>query len=210
MNQFEKAFLFKNAPQNQFSLVAGCDEAGRGAWAGPICVATVVFNKNYYNPLIKDSKMLSSAQRAKLYQVIKQEAVAIKVGVYNASYVDLFNPKQTSVRGMKTTVDLVAQKGMVVFSDAERFITSIPVFALIKGDTLSQSVAAASIVAKVTRDDIMLHYHLLYPHYGFDTHKGYGTALHYANLQKYNVCSIHRKSYRPIKKLLSHQPDFFK
>ncbi|AXK51060.1 ribonuclease HII [Spiroplasma alleghenense] len=189
--------------QYNVDVISGTDEAGRGAMAGPVVVASVILPKGYQNYEIKDSKLLNSNQREILYQEIISQAICWEVDIIDNEEVDLINPKQASRQGMVKTIEKLKTKPQLALVDAEKIvINNIEVLSLIKGDYLSQSIAAASIVAKVTRDNIMKLFHEKYPLYEFDKHKGYCTLKHQALVKELGVLPIHRKSYKPIKQIL--------
>ena len=203
MNNFEKNLLHNHNLSHQTRII-GCDEAGRGAWAGPVVIAGVVFPAHYYNPNIRDSKQLSQKQRAILAQEIKAVAIKYMIVIINAAEVDQLNPKQSSIKGMKIIVNTLGKgdSNYCGFIDGEKIThLKIPCIQLIKGDSLSQSIGAASILAKTTHDQIMINMHKKYPQYNFNRNMGYGTADHQKALEKYQACKIHRQSYKPIKNL---------
>ncbi|WP_031542963.1 ribonuclease HII [Mesoplasma photuris] len=190
--------------EKQISIISGSDEAGRGAMAGPVVVASVILKPNYNNPLVKDSKQLSEIQREALYQEIIDNAIEWKVSIIEAQRVDILNPKQSSVVGMIETIRSFKTKPDLALIDGEDIkVTDFAYLKLIKGDDLSQSIAAASIIAKVTRDRIMNQYEIDYPGYGFANHKGYCALKHKQATAKLGVLDIHRKSYKPIKDILN-------
>ncbi|MEA4115660.1 ribonuclease HII [Mycoplasma sp. 744] len=197
MNRIENDYWDK------YFNILGLDEAGRGACAGPIVIAGVILPKNYENNLIKDSKQLSSNQRKNIYQIIVKDALFYEIIILDNLYVDLNNPKQTSIDGMEKICNKLKNKCDLIITDFEKLnINYIKQINLIKGDQKSINVAAASILAKVTRDKIMLNYHNLYPQYYFDKHKGYGTKLHLEKIKIHGICPIHRLSYKNVKKFI--------
>jgi ribonuclease HII len=177
-------------------LIAGVDEAGRGPLAGPVVAAAVILPKDFVHPEIDDSKKLSPKKRNRLYDVITGSAIAYSFGVVNARVIDDINILEATKSAMSTAVFKLNPIPEFVLIDALR-IDALPYqqSALIKGDTLSISIAAASILAKVHRDAIMCDYHKTYPQYQFDKHKGYPTKLHRARIKEFGSCSIHRKSF---------------
>ncbi|WP_338972870.1 ribonuclease HII [Spiroplasma endosymbiont of Panorpa germanica] len=189
--------------QNNVKIISGTDEAGRGAMAGPVVVASVILKDDYENLKIKDSKLLSKAQRDKLFVEIIQNSVCYEICVLDNQSVDLLNPKQASRQGMIETIKNLKIKPELALVDAEKIlINDFEILPLIKGDFLSQSIAAASILAKVSRDRIMMDYHQQYPLFEFDKHKGYCTIRHQELVKKHGVLPIHRKTYKPIKQIL--------
>lgn len=177
-------------------LIAGVDEAGRGPLAGPVVAAAVILPKDFVHPEIDDSKKLSPKKRNRLYDIITGSAIAYSFGVVNARVIDDINILEATKSAMSTAVFKLKPIPEFVLIDALR-IDALPYqqSALIKGDTLSISIAAASILAKVHRDAIMCDYHKTYPQYQFDKHKGYPTKLHRARIKEFGSCSIHRKSF---------------
>lgn len=191
--------LFKKG----FNFIAGVDEVGRGCWAGPLVVAICCFQKEYENPKIKDSKKLNHKQRLEIFKEIKNEALFFDYVIYDANFVDQNNPKKTSIIGMEFLINKHKDKFDFALSDAEKLnLNSIPYQAIIKGDEKSQAIAAASIIAKIIRDQIMFEIDLKYPQFDFKSNKGYGTIKHRNALDKYGpIKNIHRFSYKPIKML---------
>ena len=198
-NEFENAAWIEN------HLVLGIDEAGRGPIAGPLCVAGVVFPIGYSNPAIYDSKALSEKKREALYDVIVQDALAYEIKIVSEQEVD----EKNIYRATQWAMSQIASdlKSDLVLSDAMPLpeINDRPVHDLIKGDQKSISVAAASILAKVTRDRIMNELDEKYPGYGLAKHKGYPTAAHLKALRELGVLPIHRRSYRPVYEALQQQ-----
>ncbi|PPE06803.1 ribonuclease HII [Mesoplasma corruscae] len=185
------------------TLISGSDEAGRGAMAGPIVVASVILPSDYANPLIQDSKKLSKKSRFFLFNEIKENAVSYYISVISNDIVDNINPKKASINGIKESILNLSLKPDVCLIDAEKVeIDNYFCLPFIKGDDKSQSIAAASILAKVTRDQIMIDYDKKYPNYGFANHKGYCTKMHQNLLFENGVTPIHRLSYKPVKIIL--------
>ncbi|MCL8211104.1 Ribonuclease HII [Mesoplasma sp. JKS002658] len=186
-------------------IIAGSDEAGRGAWAGPLVVASVILPSSFSSSLIKDSKKMTIQQREKQFKVIKKVAIAYSIVVIDTRMVEKLNPKQASIYGMQSTLlDLKVQPTLALI-DGEQLPHdfSIKTQKIIKGDNLSLSIAAASILAKVTRDHIMYQYHSQYPDYNFLHNVGYGTKAHLQGLMTNGVTNLHRRTYKPIKDLLA-------
>lgn len=184
---------------NNVTLISGSDEVGRGAMAGPVVVASVILNPDFEDSRIKDSKIVPEKIREVLFGLIIQNSVSYSIKVYDNVYVDKINPKQTSKNGMLETILDLKVKPEIALLDAEKLeIKDIKTISLIKGDSKSQSIAAASILAKVYRDRMMIEYDKQYPGYGFSNHKGYCTKSHYKALDDLGVLDIHRKSYKPI------------
>jgi len=183
--------------QNGSEFIAGVDEAGRGPLAGPVVAAAVILPQDFSLQGVNDSKQLSSSKREKLFVLIKQSALAIGISIVNHKIVDKLNIHQANLLAMKLAVEKLEPIPNVLLIDGARFKikTEIHQINLNKGDQKSVSIAAASIIAKVTRDHLMLALHKKYPEYGFDQHKGYGTKKHYLMLKKYGPCPIHRRSF---------------
>lgn len=181
-----------------YAFVAGVDEAGRGPLAGPVVAAAVIFsNKDYEIRGIKDSKLLSLRQRDQVAEQIKKNALAIGIGISDHEEIDRINILQASLSAMQKAVhDLKIEPDHILIDGRDSFSTQIPCLALIKGDLYSRVIAAASIIAKVERDRIMIEYDRQYPGYGFCRHKGYPTQHHVEAIRKYGFCPIHRRSFR--------------
>lgn len=193
--------------QAGYDYIIGLDEAGRGPMAGELVVAGVIFPKGYYDERINDSKQLSSKKRDFLYNLIIENALFYNIEIISVEDVDRLNVYQASKKGMEKCVEVLKQENMFALSDAMP-ITYQDHLAIIKGDAKSISIAAASILAKVTRDRLMVSHALQYPEYGFEKHKGYVTKAHKEALEKFGPCPIHRKSFAPVAKVLSKQMSF--
>ncbi len=177
--------------------VAGIDEAGRGPLAGPVVAAAVVFPEEVWIQGVDDSKILSAKQRERLYDVIMKCAEDVGVGIVSHTEIDELNIFRATIKAMHDAVALLRQPPGHLLVDGPRFGHSyIPSTPIVDGDARCFAIAAASIVAKVTRDRIMEEYGLLYPEYGFARHKGYGTAAHMEAIRKFGPCPIHRTSFR--------------
>ncbi len=184
------------ARRRGFDAIAGVDEAGRGPLAGPVVAAAVILPPGYTNGEIRDSKKLTPRKREILYNTIQQDAVCIGLGVVEASIIDRINILQATLAAMKAAVSNLDPRPDYLLIDGINTIdSSIMQETIIKGDSLSLSVAAASIIAKVSRDHIMDRYHTLYPHYNFIKNKGYGTKEHREAIKLYGRCKIHRRSF---------------
>lgn len=202
-NEFEKAFWADGK-----SFVIGLDEAGRGPIAGPLVVAGVVFPKGYDHDAIYDSKKLSEKKREELFDEIKKDALYYKVEIVSEEEVDVHNIYRATQMTMEKIV-LECDICDCVLSDAMPLpAIDLPLESLVKGDQKSVSIAAASILAKVTRDRIMVELDAKYPEYGLKQHKGYPTKKHLEALETYGVLDIHRKSYGPVQRQLSKQMKF--
>jgi ribonuclease HII len=195
----------KTLYQKGYRFIAGADEVGRGAWAGPIVGAAVILPKNFacrrYG--LKESKELSQKKRENFFRLIIAEALAYKISVVDNEYIDKKGISKANVRVLIESAKNLSPKPDYVLFDFLKvpFNFDISFAMFVHGDTCIASIAAASILAKVTRDSIMRKESRLYPHYAFEKHKGYGTPLHQAQLKKYGLCLIHRRSYSPMKYL---------
>ena len=189
-NEYEKLAWEKGL------TVVGIDEAGRGPLAGPLVVAGVVFPVGYDSGEINDSKQLTEKKRERLYDIIIKDALFYQIEIVEPEEIDRINILEAD-RAAMTRIALAAPTD-IVLTDAVDLYIKKNVTSLIKGDTLSCSIAAGSILAKVTRDRLMYEYDRLYPEYGFAKHKGYGTKAHMEALRKYGACPIHRRSFRPV------------
>lgn len=180
----------------KFNFIAGCDEAGRGPLAGPVVAAAVILPKNFYHSEIDDSKKISPKKREELFEIIQNSAISYSFGIVAPEVIDKINILEATKLAMVQAINGLSQNPEIVLIDALK-IDNLPYqqLAIIKGDTLSITIASASILAKVKRDSMMLEYHKQYPMYGFDKHKGYPTAYHRASIKKYGPCPIHRKSF---------------
>lgn len=207
MNKERYAYELK-AYEAGYHVIAGCDEAGRGPMAGPLTVAAVVFDNGYYDERINDSKQLTEKKREELYDLIVENARAFAIVVKSSQEVDELNVYEASRLGMIEAVQSLGIRVDFVLTDAMPLQKDIPHKAIIKGDSLSISIAAASILAKVTRDRLMKAYDLEYPQYHFGKHKGYVTKEHKELLKKYGPCPIHRRSFAPVKACFEEQLSF--
>lgn len=179
-------------------LEAGCDEAGRGCYAGPVFAAAVILPADFYHPLLNDSKKLSEKQRNELAPIIKTAAIAWGVASQTAAEIDASNILKASIKCMHLALDQLKKRPQFIIVDGNRFYPykKIPHQTIVKGDSKYASIAAASILAKTARDAYIEKAHLTYPNYGWDKNKGYGTALHRAAIEKYGLCFEHRKSFK--------------
>lgn len=179
-------------------LEAGCDEAGRGCYAGPVFAAAVILPADFYHPLLNDSKKLSEKQRNELAPIIKTAAIAWGVASQTAAEIDASNILKASIKCMHLALDQLKKRPQFIIVDGNRFYPykKIPHQTIVKGDSKYASIAAASILAKTARDAYIEKAHLTYPNYGWDKNKGYGTAVHRAAIEKYGLCCEHRKSFK--------------
>ncbi len=192
LKKMDKEFYDKGV-----KYIAGIDEAGRGPLAGPVVVASVILPQDSMIEGINDSKKISEAKREKLYEIITNEAISYGVGIIYQEEIDKINILQATKKGLTEAIKQMSIKPNVIMVDALSGIDTlgIPYKSIIKGDAKCYSIAAASIVAKVTRDRIMREWDKVYPEYGFESHKGYGTAKHIAAIKEYGPCPIHRRSF---------------
>ena len=195
---FEKE-LYKEG----YTLIAGVDEAGRGPLVGPVVAGAVILPVNYSCPGLNDSKQISEKKREKLYDIIMQDAIAVGVGVVDAKTIDEINILEASRLAMKLAIEDLKVKPEYVLSDAMKLTNiDIPYKDIIHGDALSLSIAAGSIIAKVTRDRMLLELDKKYPQYGFAKHKGYPTKAHLEAIKKYGLFEEYRFSYKPVSNLM--------
>jgi len=188
--------MFYEKKYNQYPYICGIDEAGRGPLAGPVVAGAVILPKDFKLCYINDSKKLSSAKREALYASILTNALSFSTGVIDAKRIDEINILQATYEAMKAAVDGLNNKPDILLNDAVTIpAVSIPQENIIRGDAKSVSIAAASILAKVTRDRMMEAYDQLYPAYGFKRHKGYGTQEHIEALRRYGATPIHRRTF---------------
>ena len=197
-------FIHEHTAIAQGYVVCGIDEAGRGPWAGPVVAAAVVLDKKRMPKGLDDSKKLAERKREHLYQSI-MAAARVGIGIVYAARIDEINILQATFEAMQQAVKALDTPPTLALVDGNRaphlgFSTRT----LVGGDAISLSIAAASIIAKVTRDRIMRETHEKFPAYGFAAHKGYGTARHAEALAKFGPCPEHRKSFKPIMDLLAH------
>ena len=190
-------YLFDEPLVEEYGLVCGVDEAGRGPLAGPVCVAAVILDPK--NPLdgINDSKKLTEKKREALYPQIIETAIAYKIVLVDAKTIDEINILQATMMGMRQAVEGLSPAPQLALIDGNRCPEGlkIPARAVVKGDATSASIAAASILAKVTRDRYMTELGKQYPQYQFEKHKGYPTKLHYELIEKYGIQDFYRKSF---------------
>lgn len=180
-----------------FETIAGIDEAGRGPLAGPVVVAGVIMPKDSMIEGVNDSKKVSEKKREKLYDQIIEEAISYSVAIIGQDCIDEINILNATKQGVTTVVEELDVKPDLILVDALTHINTkgIPYDSVIKGDAKCYSIAAASILAKVTRDRIMRQWDEIYPQYGFAKHKGYGTSAHILAIKEYGLCPIHRRSF---------------
>ena len=177
-------------------VVCGVDEAGRGPLAGPVCAAAVILPPNVQIEGLDDSKKLSDKRRRELVPIIKEVAISYGIGLVDHDVIDEINILQATFLAMEKALAQLTVKPDIALIDGNREKNfGVPVKTVVHGDSLSASIAAASVLAKVTRDDLMLQMAMDYPQYGFDVHKGYGTKAHYEALRQHGPCPIHRMTF---------------
>lgn len=182
-----------------YRYIAGIDEAGRGPLAGPVVAAAVILPVDFDASGLNDSKQLAEEERENWRERIMTDAVAVGVGVVDVEYIDRFNILQATYEAMRRAIVQCRVQPDLLLLDAVKVPrVDLPQVPIIKGDSLSHSIAAASVIAKTTRDRIMVDYSRQYPEYGFDEHKGYSAPFHYQALDRFGPCPIHRRSFKPI------------
>lgn len=199
--RLKKMWMYEQNCQKQgYNWIAGVDEAGRGPLAGPVVAAAVILPSDFPVEQLNDSKQLSAETRQLLRQRIEKQAISIGIGMVHAEEIDRINILQATYQAMRLAVQNCKVPPDHLLLDAVEIPDlSIPQTAIVKGDTLSHSIAAASIIAKTTRDDWMKQQAKQYPQYGFDHHMGYATPEHLASLQKYGPSPLHRRSFAPVR-----------
>ncbi|MHB9155454.1 MAG: ribonuclease HII, partial [Endomicrobiales bacterium] len=186
-----------------YRVIAGVDEAGRGPWAGPVVAAAVILPESSSLPGLNDSKKLSPKKREALYARIREIALGVGVGTVRQDVIDSVNILQATYMAMREALRQLSLPVELVLVDGRPIpALSLPQAAIPGGDAQSAAIAAASIIAKVTRDRLMEEYSRQYPHYRFHQHKGYGTPEHYEALRRHGPCSLHRKTFAPVRKIL--------
>lgn len=205
---FPSFFQEKQLLKKGCNLIAGIDEAGRGSWAGPLVVACVVFSakslENKQLKIVKDSKQISSQKREELFEIICKNCLNWSIGIVSEREIDKIGLTKTTLKAIKKALDALSLKPDFLLIDAlsgnkKELSFEISYQTFVKGDEKIFSIAAASILAKVSRDRILKKLALVYPQYGFEENKGYGTKLHQEALKKYGPCQVHRKSFKPVK-----------
>ena len=185
-----------------YNLIAGVDEAGRGPLVGPVVAAAVILPKNYHLDGLNDSKQLSEKKRNLYFDIIKKDAISYGIGIVDAKTIDEINILEASRLAMNIALDNLNVKPEYIITDAMKLHDKDNVLDLVHGDALSLSVAAASVLAKVTRDEIMYELDKLHPEYEFAKHKGYPTKKHLEIIKKYGILNNYRFTYKPVKKIL--------
>ncbi|MCU0539875.1 MAG: ribonuclease HII [Desulfobacterales bacterium] len=201
----------KRAAENGCRLIAGVDEAGRGPLAGPVVAAAVILPEAFHHDRINDSKQLSPALRERLYDEVYRHARSVGIGIVDALEIDRINILQASLRAMAVAVgNLLPLPDCLLIDGTFRLPLGLPQEPIPQGDAASLSIAAASIVAKVTRDRLMNLYHLHYPDFGFDRHKGYPTRAHQAAIRAFGCSPIHRRTFRGVREHLPPSEGLFR
>jgi ribonuclease HII len=195
MDYFEKLYFGRG-----YRCIAGVDEVGRGCLAGPVVAAAVVLPRDGIEERLYDSKKIPPKKREYLYEVLISKAFGIGIGVIPQEEVDHLNILRATLKAMSVAVkNLPMAPDFILIDGLQGLVLPVPQKPIPKGDQLSISIAAASIVAKVTRDRLMLDYHQKYPQYNFAKHKGYGTEDHLKAIEKFGICDLHRKTFRRVK-----------
>ena len=193
----EFCFVLQSFYQTKFSE-AGSDEAGRGCYAGPVFAAAVILPRDFYHPLLNDSKQVSAENRERLKPIIESTAIAWAVASVDNDEIDQINILRASIKAMHLAIEQLNPQPKLLLIDGNRFVTykKLRHHCIIKGDGIYASIAAASILAKTYRDNYMQQLHQEYPQYGWNTNKGYGTLEHRTAIEKHGLCIYHRKSYQ--------------
>lgn len=187
-----------------FQMIAGIDEVGRGPLAGPVVAAAIIMKKDSVIIGVNDSKQLSIAKRDELFEQICEDAIAVGIGIVDSETIDEINIYQATKVAMQQAIDQLSIQPDYLLIDAMTLNNGLPQEGLIKGDARSYSIACASIIAKVTRDRMMTEFAKTFPEYGFEKNAGYGTAEHLDGLKQYGVTPIHRRSFEPVKSMVSN------
>lgn len=198
MKEFETELYNKG-----INFIAGIDEVGRGPLVGPVVTAAVILPKDFYDERINDSKKLTEKKRELLYDVIMENAISVGIGMSSSSIIDEINILNATKKAMIEAINNLSVKPEHLLIDAVKLDIDIPQTSIIKGDAKSESIAAASIIAKVTRDRMMVELDEKYPMYDFKHNKGYGTIKHIEALYKYGPMSEHRKSFAPVSDIIN-------
>ncbi len=207
MEKFDLYKYEKELYEKGIKYIGGVDEVGRGPLIGPVVTACVVLPKDFELKGLTDSKQLSEKKRNEYYKYIKEHALACEVGIIGPETIDEVNIYEATKLGMKEAINKVKEKINLehVLIDAMPLELDIPTTSIIKGDAKSISIAAASVIAKVTRDEMMYELDTKYPQYGFKNHKGYPTKKHIEALNKYGLIEGYRKTYGPVKKIIEEE-----
>jgi ribonuclease HII len=218
--KFEKQELLKKELHEQFirmtsfeqkyraegyQYIAGIDEAGRGPLAGPVVASAVILPEDFYLPGLNDSKKLAEVKREEYFEIINKQALAVGIGIISAPEIDDINILQATKKAMLSAVSKLAVQPDFILVDAVKLDTPYPTEALIKGDARSTSIAAASIIAKVTRDRLMKELSRDFPQYGFHANMGYGTTEHMMAIREHGVTPFHRKTFAPVRECIENE-----
>lgn len=198
MLEFERK-LYKDG----VNLIAGVDEVGRGPLYGPVVTAAVILPKNYFLEGLTDSKKLTPRKRDMFYDIIMKDAISVSIGIRSAKRIDEVNIYEATKEAMYEAISNLSVKPEHVLIDAMKLDLDIPSTSIIKGDAKSESIAAASVIAKVYRDRMMDEEGKIHPEYGFERHKGYPTKAHVDAVKKYGVLSDYRRTFEPIKSIIN-------
>ena len=198
MKEFENELY-----ESGIKYIAGIDEVGRGPLVGPVVTAAVILPKDFYDERINDSKKLTEKKRELLYDVIMENAVSVGIGISSEDVIDDINILEATKKAMIEAVNNLSVKPEHLLIDAVKLNVDIPQTSIIKGDAKSESIAAASVIAKVTRDSMMYELSKDFPEYEFDKHKGYPTKKHIENVKKYGLLDIYRFTFKPISVLIN-------
>lgn len=196
MSQVDMWAIEESCHAEGYRVICGVDEAGRGPLAGPVCAAAVILPEGLEIPGLTDSKKLTDKKRRELFPLIQERAIAYGIGMASQQEIDEINILQATFLAMKRALaQLSVQPDLALIDGNRETDFGLPVKTVVRGDSLSANIAAASILAKVTRDDLMVEMAKTYPQYGFDVHKGYGTKAHYGALREFGPCEIHRMTF---------------
>ena len=191
-----------------YTLIAGCDEVGRGPLVGPVVAAAVILPVNYSLPGLTDSKKLSEKKRNEFFEIIKRDAISYGIGEVSAQEIDDINIYEASRKAMLIALSKLDVEPEFILTDAMPLPTKENSLSIIHGDALSLTIAAASVLAKVTRDAMMYELDKEHPEYGFKDHKGYPTKKHLEKISEYGILSNYRRSYKPVQKILEESGKF--
>ena len=200
MKEFETELYNKG-----INFIAGIDEVGRGPLVGPVVTAAVILPKDFYDERINDSKKLTEKKRELLYDVIMEDAISVGIGISSEDVIDEINILNATKRAMLEAVNNLSVKPEHLLIDAVKLDTDIPQTSIIKGDAKSESIAAASIIAKVTRDRMMIELDKIHPEYDFKHNKGHPTKKHIEAIKEYGIIKEHRRSYSPVKEYVNNK-----
>ena len=197
----------KDLYEKGYKLIAGTDEVGRGPLVGPVVAAAVILPMNYSLDGLNDSKKINEKKREFYYDILMKDAISIGIGIVSPQIIDEINILEASRLAMNIALDNLNVKPDYILSDAMKLDRDVPVMPIIHGDALSLSIAAASVIAKVTRDRMMVEFGKEHPEYEFDKHKGYPTKRHIELVKKYGILNEYRKTFQPIKNILKERDE---